>query len=969
MKTKLLTFVFAIVAINIDSFAASKIGNLYYELNSTNLTATVVSQNEQEPYWTTQITTANIPATLTVGSRIYTVIRIGRHAFQGCTSLESVTIPNTITNIRDKAFYSCTGLTAVNIPNSVTDLEYDAFRDCSSLVSVTIGSGVKSIGSTVFSGCTSLTSVTINSNGLLSKTYSTTNNINSVLGSQLQITEYIIGDSVTSIGRYAFYGSSSLINVTIGKNTDIGDYAFGNCDSLTSVTIHDGVTTIGNYAFSGCTGLTSIEIPNSVTSIGNSAFSGCSSLSSIVIPSSVTSIGNGAFYQSVVNEVHYDGTLQEWCCKSWTPDKISSNYTLYIGNNLLEDIEIPNNVTSIGGCVFWGCSSLTSVEIPNSVTSIDERAFDYCYNLISVTLNSNSLVSANRNTGVSFSKIFGSQVLEYIIGDSVMSIGNDAFYCNKTMTSVIISNSVTNIGENAFRDCENLTSVKIGTGVSRIKGAAFYGCNNLTSVNISDIAKWCTIDFENNPLSYAKHLFLDDIEITNLVIPESVNTISSGAFRNCIGLVSVTIPNSVTSIRSGAFYGCTGLTTITVPGSVNTIESSAFAECSRMESVYIQNGVKTLGAYAFYIQSLTCLYIPNSITTMEETAFYGSIKELHFDGSLEEWFSSWGTNFFIPAYPDGYDLYINDEKIEDLVIPDNIRTIRPLTFNSCKSLKSITIPEGHPYIYMEESNGPSYTFAECKNLRSVSLGSSFGNISHSAFRDCKNLRSVEIPTTSSYKIGANAFSNCNRLESITLGSGVTEIGGGAFSGCTGLTSIEIPNRVTSIGSDAFYGCSGLTSVTIPNSVTRIGDYAFYGCSGLTTVTIGKGIKKIEGCAFRDCNNLTSVTSLSKTPPEMGKTGYLDGNVGWVYYYVFDGVPCSRIPLYVPDESVESYKTAEQWRSFSPILPLSQKPGEDQAIDEVLNDNKTYTTHKILSNGQIYILRGEKVYTLQGQEVR
>ena len=205
--------------------------------------------------------TVDIPKTIDGKS----VTSIGGGAFAWCSSLTSITIPNSVTNIGIYAFRECTSLTSIAIPNGVTEIGYMAFEGCRSLTSITIPNGVTSIDWYAFSGCTSLKSITI-------------------------------PNSVTSIGDSAFEDCSSLTSITIPNSvTSIGDSAFEDCSNLTSITIPNSVTEIGYSAFNGCTSLKTITIPNSVTSIGSSAFSGCTSLESITIPDSVTSIGNWAF--------------------------------------------------------------------------------------------------------------------------------------------------------------------------------------------------------------------------------------------------------------------------------------------------------------------------------------------------------------------------------------------------------------------------------------------------------------------------------------------------------------------------------------------------------------------------------------------------------------------------------------------------------------------------------------------------
>ncbi len=247
------------------------------------------------------------------GVNWYSVTNLEVGAFQNCTGLTSVTIPNSVTSIGTFAFSNCRFLTSVNIPNSVTIIGDNAFNACSSLTSITIPNSVTSITPNTFSNCIGLTSVSL-------------------------------PNSVISIGNAAFLGCSGLTSLNVPNSvTTIGVSSFQLCTGLTSVTIPNSVTSIGNGAFNYCSGLTSVIIPNSVTSIGIFTFQSCTGLTSVIIPNTVTSIGTSAF-------------------KSCTG---------------LTSLSIPNSVTSIGSNAFQNCIGLTDVTVnwATPLTNIDSLAF------------------------------------------------------------------------------------------------------------------------------------------------------------------------------------------------------------------------------------------------------------------------------------------------------------------------------------------------------------------------------------------------------------------------------------------------------------------------------------------------------------------------------------------------------------------------------------------------------------------
>ena len=675
------------------------------------------------------------------------------------------------------------------------------------------------------------------------------------------VKKIVIEDGVTSIGELAFYKCSSLTNITIPDSVTCIEYAaFHGCSSLSSITIPNSVTSIGIYAFVFCSSLTSITIPDGVTSIGYGAFSECSSLKTISL-SCKSSLKKSDFGEQA-NLVSYTNQhlLTKTAAKAATcAESGNKEYWTceHCGKYFLSDDTDPETATAVEQAE----TILPAIQHKNAITRGVAEPTEtapgysgdlYCPDCDTVLEKGYTYWKEDNLTWTLYAdgtlNISGTGAMkDYDYYDNPSPV-----YNNWNVKKVVIEDGVTSIGNVAFFCCGSLTSITIPDSVTSIGAYAFYGCRSLTSITIPD-----------SVTSIEEAMFFDCKSLTSITIPDGVTSIGMTAFYGCRSLTNITIPDSITSIGNEALYNCSSLKTISL-SCKSSLKRSDFGE--QADLVSASHTLKKTEAKAATCtengnkEYWTCEHCGKyflSDDTNSETATAVELSETilpalnHKNAIIRDASEPTETS---PGYSG--DLYCPDcdkvlEKGYTYWVEDN------LTWKLYEDGTLNISGKGAMKNYDREGDNPSPVYNNL-SVKKVVIEDGVTSIGDAAFYDCNNLTSITIPDSVT-SIGNAAFSFCSSLTSITIPDGVTSIGNSAFSNCNILTSITIPNSVTSIGAYAFSYCSSLTSITIPDSVTSIGDYAFRNCSSLTSITIPNSVTSIGNNTFRLCKSLTIIT--------------------------------------------------------------------------------------------------------------
>ena len=810
------------------------------------------------------------------------VTTISFFAFAGCSSAISILLPSSLTTIGEGAFIACTSLTTIVIPSGVTSLPKEVFENCTELVNIALPSSMTSIGESAFTGCTNLATVALPSS-------LTTLGKNAFEDCYL-LREIIIPSGVTVISECVFSDCQRLENVVIPLGvTTIENYAFEYCNSLSTLTLPSSLTTIGNNAFEHCISFETVELPSSLTSIGESAFIECSALTHMTIPSSVASLSIQVFRD----------------CTSLATVTLSSGLTTICGNafrncSSLANITIPSGVTTIGESAFEGCTSLPSVTLPSSLTSLCQWAFYGCSSLTTLTFAPQSTLAT-----------IGENAFEYCtnlptvtIPSSVTTIDTAAFKNCSELATVTIGSSVVTIGSSAFEECR-LSSVTIPSSVRTIDSKAFEDCDYLY-----------TLTFETGVTTIGDRAFYDCDNIRNVTIPSSVTTIGDRAFYDCDNIYTLTLGSGVRTIGARAFYSAYLYGSLTLPSSLTTIGESAFCNTGFSGNLVFPSGLTTIGESAFEAcNNITAVSIPSSVTSIGAGAFAECryIKDLYYNASLGDFgdggyylftYAGWYSNSY-----NGMDVVIGKDvtRIPSKLFQANLDSgnVRPvrinsLTFESGSSVTSIgdicftqvffnsyapiVFPETLKYVNDKAFKGSTIKNVVMKGVTTIGA---------EAFYNCEHLESVTIRDVTSIST-SKAFKYCyNLFEIYQLGSGITLTAqnsltytGSSENGYISTrakvinTSDSTPSNYVNYNGVRYYNDNGnyiatgavnvrASSVTISHSsCTKINDFAFEYCDSLSSVTISSPVTYIGEEAFSH-TYLSSIT-IPSTVTKMDK---------------------------------------------------------------------------------------------------
>ena len=793
---------------------------------------------------------------------------IGPSAFKGCSQLNDITIPASVTTIGASAFEGCTSLNRAELPSNLTTLGRAAFKGCTSLYDYSFG-GLTSIPESAYEGCTSI--------GYLGLPY-----------------------DLTSVGANAFKGCTGLTTVELyATMQNIAPTAFADCnpDDVTyTIKPSDNVTTVADGLMQNCECVGKVVLADGITAVGSDAFNGCNVLCRLELTTSVRSIVSDAFNVTSNFRVDVNSSQGEhkdianrlfFNVSSLTAVNINSGVTA-VGERAFEqcsdlksiNIENSDSELSIGVCAFSSCTSLKVVPFPKNVSSIGEGAFQGCSALenirlfITTSVWSNSFSAAHGDValptlaissdGNNFSvpdRYLGDLqgISKVVVDEGFTSIGELSFHGMTSLQSVELPTTLESIGNYAFQACSSLTSVDIPANVTAIGAGAFSDCP-MTDVTVH----WA------DPITPGADPFSGDLSAITLHVPSgTMSAYQSNTYWHQFLIREPPIVFADDNVKAVCVAQETGWDTNN-DGELSEDEAAAVeslgvvfkgnTEIQKFQELRYFTGLTRIAESAFEgCTSLEIVQLPSSVTSIGERAFYGCSNLAGISG--------------------GYAFRI----------PDEVVSVGKEAFANCKPTKNIEI--FGPAVIEEKAFEGSLINSDESH---VYITSALNSIADDAFEVTNAL--FTIGNNNEPAINANLFSGCTFLKRISVS---VPIGDGAFRRCTNLRSVFLSDGVTAIGQLAFQDCSSIESVELPSALQTVEVGAFGECTALSMLIIPDQVTNIEQYAFTGCTSLQTIIVKATTPPTAGAQSFANYSA----------------TLFVPEESAQAYATTAPWSNF------------------------------------------------------
>ena len=796
---------------------------------------------------------------------------IGYDAFYSIDSLRTVTFAEgcQLEILYDYAFEANPVLETINLEacKQLTEIKRQAFQSCTSLRSITIPEAVTTFGGSIF----------YNANNIETLTFLAANVPNDFYRDRSKLTTLNIGAGVKRIGNAAFYNNKGLKHLNISDDVDgleIGEYAFSECDSLTTISLPAGVSKLESYAFLGIDCLTSFTFAEGsrITEIPRECFNSCKNLETIKLPDSVQKMGYRVFwYCSGLKEVYFGTGLTEMDTDDeWTfgsCDKIEKivlpgiNYpfkrtlhlpsmvVVYVNPLLVETYRTTDytngyRIMAIGSTTEYAVTTTEGGQLQSRVPEsqaqyalkltvtgpLNGTDIDYLHTnfplLEELNLKNARIVAGGdqyhqwnvSSNGTATIEWYGPWPTE----DNVIS--RCMFYNMPMLRSLSLPKDATKIGEWAVGQDRNQTyrlkHIELPTGVTEIGQHAF----EYTAIEEVTVPAGVT-RLEEYTFYYCKYL-------KKAVLPDGITFIGNSCFSECYELLDVNIPANVETIGDYAFYRNEKRNTpIVFPATLKTIGHHAFRDNHRLKNVTFNDGLETIGSWAFSdcndIESIT---LPETVTTMYDRAFQScdSITQFTFPSS-------------ITAVPEAV-LYHCD-KLQSVTLAAGTTSIAHYAFENCVQLSTINLAEQTSLTYVGVRG-----FANT-GLTNVTLPNSITEMGYSAFRECKNLERINVPTGLTI-VPYDFVCYSPNLTSVQMHDGIRVVGHNAFLGCPLLNGVELNDQITDIEYDAFNGCSSLELSKLPDALTHIGTRAFNGTTAMRgTFTVPATVTAVDYSAF------------------------------------------------------------------------------------------------------------------------